>query len=63
VAGEAAILIDPYDVAAMAAAIEGLLKNPELRAGLRERGRLRAAEFSWRRTCEMTLDLYRRARA
>lgn len=61
VAGDAAVLVDPLDTAAIAEAMMTLLENEELAASLRSRGRLRAREFSWDRTAAMTLAVYRRA--
>ncbi len=46
VAGDAALLVDPFDVAAMARAIRTLDSDPDLRAGLAERGRVQAQKFS-----------------
>ena len=46
VAGDAAILVDPFDVVAMARAIRALDSDSDLRAGLVERGRIQAQKFS-----------------
>ena len=54
-AGDAAVLFDPEDAADIAAAIRRLLGDPE---PLRERGRLRAAQFSWATTAEHTAAVY-----
>jgi glycosyltransferase involved in cell wall biosynthesis len=59
VAGDAALLVDPTDTAAIAAALERLLTEPELASDLRARGRARAARFSWERTASETLALLR----
>jgi alpha-1,3-rhamnosyl/mannosyltransferase len=61
VTAEAAILLDPDDEAAWAAAIEAVLR-PETgtAARLREAGLRRAADFSWRRTAEATAAVYLR---
>lgn len=61
VAGDAALLVDPYDEQALAAAIARLALDTELRATLIERGRARLGDFSWRRTAELTLQAYQRA--
>lgn len=58
VAGDAAILVDPQDTEEIAAAIERVLTDATLRKDLSQRGRLRAARFSWRRTAERTLQVY-----
>jgi glycosyltransferase involved in cell wall biosynthesis len=55
VAGDAALLVDPRDVRAIAAGIERVLTDPELGRRLRESGRERAGEFSWERTARETL--------
>jgi glycosyltransferase involved in cell wall biosynthesis len=61
VAGDAALLFDPLDQAAVTEAVRRLLRDSELRTTLAERGLARAREFSWRRTAEATLASYRRA--
>jgi glycosyltransferase involved in cell wall biosynthesis len=63
VAGEAALLFDPRDQAAIASAIECLLTNPAEAARLRALGEARAREFTWERTARLTLDSYSRALA
>lgn len=60
VAGDAALLVDPYDVPAMAEAIRALDSNAELRATLVERGLRRAREFSPERYRQRLEDLYAR---
>ena len=61
VVGDAGLLFDPHDVDGMRAAIDRLISDRELASTLAERGRERAAAFTWRRTAEETLDVYRRA--
>jgi glycosyltransferase involved in cell wall biosynthesis len=61
VAGEAALLFDPRDVRAIAAAIERLVWDERLRERLRAAGRARAARFTWQRTAQLTLASYARA--
>jgi glycosyltransferase involved in cell wall biosynthesis len=63
VAGDAALLFDPGDPAAIAAAIETLLGDPARADRLRAAGRERAAEFTWDRTAGLTLASYERALA
>ena len=55
VVGDAAVLADPLDTAAIAAGLERLVADGALRQALRERGLARAAGFSWRRAAERTL--------
>ncbi len=57
-AGDAALLIDPRDVEALAAAIDRLLSDEALRADLRARGLERAKLFSWQRAARETLSVY-----
>ena len=61
VVGDAALLFDPEDQAAVTAAVRTLLSDPAFAARLTERGRERVRMFSWRRTAEATLASYRRA--
>lgn len=58
---DAAEYCDPRDVESIAAALAGVAGDEALRTRLSARGRLRAAEFSWRRTAEQTLAVYRDA--
>jgi glycosyltransferase involved in cell wall biosynthesis len=61
VAGDAAILVDPLDVEAIAAAIERALDDTSLRETLVQKGLARAAQFSWERTAKATLRVYEQA--
>jgi glycosyltransferase involved in cell wall biosynthesis len=61
VAGEAALLFDPHDQAAIASAISRLLSDETLRARLQARGTARARQFTWERTARLTLESYARA--
>jgi len=60
VAGDSALLVDPTDTAALAAALHRLLRDATLHARLRSAGLERAAAFSWDRTARETLAVYRR---
>jgi glycosyltransferase involved in cell wall biosynthesis len=55
VAGGAALLVNELDPASIAEGIERLLDDANLRQELVERGRLRAEEYSWKRTVDRTL--------
>lgn len=50
VAGDAALLVDPFDEAAIAGGLRAVLEDPALAERLRNAGMERAAEFSWDRT-------------
>lgn len=58
VAGDAALLVEPTDVAAIAAAMRQLLEDKTLALELRARGLARAAQFSWERTARETIAVY-----
>ncbi len=59
VAGDAAVLVPPTDVEAIADGLLRLLEDAALRADLAERGRRQAASFSWERCARETLAVYR----
>jgi glycosyltransferase involved in cell wall biosynthesis len=61
VAGEAALLFDPHDEAAIAEAISRLLGDESLRARLRALGAAQVQRFTWERTARLTLESYARA--
>jgi glycosyltransferase involved in cell wall biosynthesis len=61
VVGDAALLFDPTDQAAVTGAVRRLLGDAELRQSLAVRGRERARQFSWKRTAAETLASYRKA--
>jgi glycosyltransferase involved in cell wall biosynthesis len=61
VGGDAVVYVDPEDEAAIGAALQRLLASPAERAELAERGRHRAAEFSWERTTRAVLGELERA--
>jgi glycosyltransferase involved in cell wall biosynthesis len=59
VAGDAALLIDPYDEHDLANALLRIVNDEKLRALLRERGLVQSKKFTWRNAAEKTLQLYR----
>ncbi len=59
VAGDAALLVDPYDVASIADGLRRAVTDDALRETLIARGRVRAREFSWARAAADTLAVYR----
>lgn len=63
VAGDAALLIDPRQPAAIADALERVLGDPALAEDLAERGRRRAGAFTWERAAELTAAVYREVAA
>ena len=55
VAGDAALLVDPHDVDAIADAMYRLVTDPELAAELRRRGHENVKRFSWEKCARETL--------
>jgi glycosyltransferase involved in cell wall biosynthesis len=60
VVGDAALLVDPTDVAQIAHGLERLLSDRPLRAELTARGRMRARSFSWERSVRAIHEGYMR---
>jgi glycosyltransferase involved in cell wall biosynthesis len=58
VVGDAALLIDPMNPAAIAQAMRRVLEDSELRADLIRRGCERVKAFSWERSVARTLQVY-----
>jgi glycosyltransferase involved in cell wall biosynthesis len=63
VVGDAGLLVDPEDTAALHRAMQRLLIEPELRRSLRERGRARAPQFSWDAAARATRAVFERVGA
>ena len=61
VAGDAAVLVDPEDPAAIAAGLRELLEDTDLRNVLRAAGTARVASFTWQRCARETAVVLRRA--
>jgi len=61
IGGDAALYFDPSDARELEQQLRRVLNDRELRASLAERGRARAASFSWQRAANATLDVLRRA--
>jgi glycosyltransferase involved in cell wall biosynthesis len=57
IAGDAAFLVDPGDPQEIAAALDEVLGNAQLRQSLSEQGLARAQHFSWRTCAEETLKV------
>ncbi|MBJ7353315.1 MAG: glycosyltransferase family 4 protein [Thermoleophilaceae bacterium] len=58
VGGDAAVYFDPFSVDSIATTIDDLLADPARREQLAAAGRERAAEFSWERAAQLTIDAY-----
>ena len=61
VAGEAALLFDPFDVQSLVEALKRVLNDSQYRGTLSARGLQRASEFSWQTTARLTLAAYEKA--
>jgi len=57
VVGEAAIMIDPYNIDELVWAMEMVLLDKDLREQLREKGIEQAKKFSWSRCAQETLEI------
>jgi glycosyltransferase involved in cell wall biosynthesis len=56
VVGDAGLLVDPYDIHAIAAAMERIYREPLLRQELIIKGRERKGLFPWERTASLLWD-------
>ena len=59
VAGDAAVLVDPYEPRAIADGITRVLTDETLRGDLRRKGLARAGQFSWEQSMQRVHDIYR----
>jgi glycosyltransferase involved in cell wall biosynthesis len=59
VAGDAAVLVDPYDVESIVHGMRRVLSDPALADEMRKKGLVRARDFSWERSVARTHDIYR----
>lgn len=59
VAGDAAQLVNPIDISAMAAAMNRVLKDEQLREEMRRKGYARASSYSWDKSCKQYLQVYK----
>jgi glycosyltransferase involved in cell wall biosynthesis len=63
VAGDAAMLVDPYDEQAISQTIVDVYNNEKLRSGLIEAGNQRQRQFSWDKTALKTIEVYKKLAA
>ena len=59
IANDAALIADPKDPKDLAEKIEMVLKKDELRKDLIRKGFLRVKEFSWEKTAEEMIEVYK----
>jgi len=60
VVGDAGLQVDPFQIDAIADAIEKVLSDEKLSSELSERGLKRAEKFSWGSTARQTLAVFER---
>ncbi len=60
VVGDVGLLVDPDQPSMIAAALEKVLGDSKWRSEMRQRGLLRAAQFTWERTARIALSVYHR---
>ena len=63
VIGDAGILFDPRSVAELRAALERILTDAPLRAGLSAKGLQRAAQFTWQASARSAIALFQEVAA
>ncbi len=63
IAGDSAVLVDPRDCRVLSRELERLLGDRVLRGELSERGKARAAMFSWQKCAKLTVEAYERVLA
>lgn len=60
--GKAALLVPPMDVTRLAHSVVEMVRDEEKRAYFSRAGLKRASQFTWERTAELTLEVYRALR-
>lgn len=61
VAGDSAIMVDPYDIESIAWGIQRVVEDDFLRGELRRKGLERARQFSWDKTAKITFRILQEA--
>jgi glycosyltransferase involved in cell wall biosynthesis len=61
VVGDAGVLVDPFDIDAIASAIATMVDDSSFRSRLRNKSLNRARMFDWRETARRTLEVYKQA--
>lgn len=60
VAGDAALLVDPLDVEALASTMARLIEDRALRDQMRHKGLEHARKYNWEETARLTMDVYQK---
>lgn len=61
VVGDAGVMVNPFDIDAMASAIASIVDDPKLHARLKIKSLERARMFDWQQTARQTLEVYKQA--
>lgn len=61
IAGDAAILVDPYNVEEISDAIQTVLSDNNIRDNIIKKGSERAKKFSWKNVAELTIKAYEKS--
>jgi alpha-1,3-rhamnosyl/mannosyltransferase len=59
VAGNAALIVDPFDISQMTDALLNLIEDTGLAKTLKDRGLIRSKLFSWKANADRTRSIYR----
>lgn len=60
ICGQAAVMVDPYNLEDLANGLTMAIENKDLRQNLIQRGFKQAQKFSWEKTAQETIKVYRR---
>ena len=60
VVGDAALLVDPYSVEAIAGAMERLIMDESLRSEVSQKGLARAKLYTWENSASIIMDVYKK---
>lgn len=58
VAGDAAVLVDPYDISSMAEGIKTLLTDDNLKQSLSNKSKINANNFTWKKSAKLSLEIF-----
>jgi glycosyltransferase involved in cell wall biosynthesis len=59
IAGDAALLVNPYSEREIGECLERVLEDPQLKRQLSRKGLQRAKRFQWREASMKTIEVYR----
>ena len=59
VGGDATVVVDPYDITSITKGIFQILEDQKLRQNLIEKGYVQAAQFTWKKSSESMVQVFR----